>query len=73
MLPFTDWVLFVLFVRLGLLLCFLVHFSDFRSYVIKNAGTVPIKRRKDYDNQKVDNADAMGALIDTLGAGSCVW
>ncbi|KAF9956515.1 hypothetical protein BGZ70_009848 [Mortierella alpina] len=42
------------------------------NYVIKNAGTVPIKRRKDYDNQKVDNGDAMGALIDTLGAGSCV-
>ncbi|KAF9575181.1 hypothetical protein EC968_004117 [Mortierella alpina] len=42
------------------------------NYVIKNAGTVPIKRRKDYDNQKVDNTDAMGALIDTLGAGSCV-
>ncbi|KAF9396106.1 hypothetical protein CPC16_005030 [Podila verticillata] len=42
------------------------------NYVIKNAGTIPIKRRKDYDNQKVDNADAMGALIDSLGAGSCV-
>ncbi|KAG0207224.1 hypothetical protein BGX28_001494 [Mortierella sp. GBA30] len=42
------------------------------NYVIKSAGTVPIKRRKDYDNQKVDNADAMGALIDTLGAGNCV-
>lgn len=47
--------------------------SFFLSYVIKNAGTIPIKRRKDYDNQKVDNADAMGALIDSLGAGSCVW
>ncbi|KAF9307036.1 hypothetical protein BGZ74_000625 [Mortierella antarctica] len=42
------------------------------NYVIKSAGTIPIKRRKDYDNQKVDNADAMGALIDSLGAGSCV-
>ncbi|KAF9183078.1 hypothetical protein BGZ50_004450 [Haplosporangium sp. Z 11] len=42
------------------------------NYVIKNAGTVPIKRRKDYDNQKVDNTDAMGALIDCLGTGSCV-
>ncbi|KAI8599631.1 hypothetical protein EDD21DRAFT_307746 [Dissophora ornata] len=42
------------------------------SYVIKNAGTIPIKRRKDYDNQKVDNTDAMGALIDSLGTGSCV-
>ncbi|KAF9128643.1 hypothetical protein BGW39_004862 [Mortierella sp. 14UC] len=42
------------------------------NYVIKNAGTIPIKRRKDYDNQKVDNADAMGALIDSLGTGSCV-
>ncbi|KAF9319623.1 hypothetical protein BG003_008579 [Podila horticola] len=41
------------------------------NYVIKSAGTIPIKRRKDYDNQKVDNADAMGALIDSLGAGSC--
>ncbi|KAF9897777.1 hypothetical protein BX616_004995, partial [Lobosporangium transversale] len=34
--------------------------------------TIPIKRRKDYDNQKVDNTDAMGALIDSLGTGSCV-
>ncbi|KAG0094682.1 hypothetical protein BGZ93_006897 [Podila epicladia] len=42
------------------------------NYVIKSAGTIPIKRRKDYDNQKVDNVDAMGALIDSLGAGSCV-
>ncbi|KAG0377961.1 hypothetical protein BGX24_005050 [Mortierella sp. AD032] len=42
------------------------------NYVIKNAGTIPIKRRKDYDNQKVDNGDAMGALIDSLGTGSCV-
>ncbi|KAF9404278.1 hypothetical protein BGZ76_007018, partial [Entomortierella beljakovae] len=42
------------------------------NYVIKNAGTIPIKRRKDYDNQKVDNANAMGALIDSLGTGSCV-
>lgn len=47
--------------------------SFFLSYVIKSAGTIPIKRRKDYDNQKVDNADAMGALIDSLGAGNCVW
>ncbi|KAF9090676.1 hypothetical protein BGX29_011347 [Mortierella sp. GBA35] len=42
------------------------------NYVIKSAGTIPIKRRKDYDNQKVDNADAMSALIDSLGTGSCV-
>ncbi|KAI1317274.1 hypothetical protein EDD11_008762 [Mortierella claussenii] len=38
----------------------------------ENAGTIPIKRRKDYDNQRVDNTDAMGALIESLGAGSCV-
>ncbi|KAF9428033.1 hypothetical protein BGZ94_003558 [Podila epigama] len=43
------------------------------NYVIKNAGTIPIKRRKDYDGQKVDNAVVMSALIDSLGTGSCVW
>ncbi|KAF9112783.1 hypothetical protein BGX27_002828 [Mortierella sp. AM989] len=42
------------------------------NYVIKSAGTIPIKRRKDYDNQKVDNTESMGALIDSLGTGSCV-
>ncbi|KAF9294787.1 hypothetical protein BGZ88_003313 [Linnemannia elongata] len=42
------------------------------NYVIKSAGTIPIKRRKDYDNQKVDNANTMSALIDSLGTGSCV-
>ncbi|KAF9170437.1 hypothetical protein BGX21_008931 [Mortierella sp. AD011] len=42
------------------------------NYVIKSAGTVPIKRRKDYDNQKVDNTETMGALIESLGNGNCV-
>ncbi|GJJ76441.1 glycerol-3-phosphate O-acyltransferase / dihydroxyacetone phosphate acyltransferase [Entomortierella parvispora] len=42
------------------------------NYVIKSAGTIPIKRRKDYDNKKVDNAETMSALIDSLGTGSCV-
>ncbi|KAI7828266.1 hypothetical protein BC939DRAFT_394477 [Gamsiella multidivaricata] len=42
------------------------------NYVIKSAGTIPIKRRKDYENQKVDNTETMGALIDSLGTGSCV-
>ncbi|KAF9344993.1 hypothetical protein BGX26_003669 [Mortierella sp. AD094] len=42
------------------------------NYVIKSAGTIPIKRRKDYDNRKVDNTESMGALIESLGTGSCV-
>ncbi|KAF9357215.1 hypothetical protein BGX34_009501 [Mortierella sp. NVP85] len=42
------------------------------NYVIKNVGTVPIKRRKDYDNQKVDNTESMSLVIDSLGNGNCV-
>jgi hypothetical protein len=47
--------------------------SQPESYVIKNVGTVPIKRRKDYDNQKVDNTESMSLVIDSLGNGNCVW
>ncbi|KAG0005470.1 hypothetical protein BGZ65_011042 [Modicella reniformis] len=39
--------------------------------VIKSAGTLPIKRRKDYDNQKVDNTETLNILIDSIGTGSC--
>ncbi|KAF8975179.1 hypothetical protein BGZ46_009370, partial [Entomortierella lignicola] len=42
------------------------------NYIIKSAGTIPIKRRKDHDNQKVDNTESMNVLIDSLGTGSCV-
>ncbi|KAG0297205.1 hypothetical protein BGZ98_000666 [Dissophora globulifera] len=48
------------------------HKPGIFNYIIKSAGTIPIKRRKDYDNQTVDNTGAMSALTDSLGNGSCV-
>ncbi|KAF9168754.1 hypothetical protein DFQ26_000021 [Actinomortierella ambigua] len=41
-------------------------------YIIRNVGTVPIKRRKDYNGEKVDNSHSMDALTESLGTGSCV-
>lgn len=36
----------------------------FTSWLIESAGTVPIKRRKDYNNNEVDNSQAMDRLMD---------
>ncbi|KAF9970366.1 hypothetical protein BGZ73_006932 [Actinomortierella ambigua] len=48
------------------------HTPSIFGYLIRSVGTVPIKRRKDYNGQKVDNSVSMDALIESLGTGSCV-
>jgi glycerol-3-phosphate O-acyltransferase/dihydroxyacetone phosphate acyltransferase len=40
--------------------------KTFSSWLIENVGSVPIKRAKDYDGQKVDNSQVMGTLLDAL-------
>jgi glycerol-3-phosphate O-acyltransferase/dihydroxyacetone phosphate acyltransferase len=41
----------------------------FTSWLIESAGTVPIQRQKDYDqNMKVDNTQVMGKLMDVREA-----
>ncbi|PFH53782.1 hypothetical protein AMATHDRAFT_136834 [Amanita thiersii Skay4041] len=44
----------------------------FTSWLIESAGTVPIKRRKDYVDGGVDNTDAMLKLIEALEMGDAV-
>lgn len=44
----------------------------FTSWLIESAGTVPIKRRKDYNNNEVDNSQAMDRLMDALELGDAV-
>lgn len=39
----------------------------FTSWLIESAGTVPIKRRKDYVEGSVDNAEAMEKLMEVFG------
>jgi hypothetical protein len=42
----------------------------FTSWLIESAGTVPIKRRKDYpDQEEVDNTEAMSKLMDVCRRG----
>ncbi|KAG5457088.1 MAG: hypothetical protein BJ554DRAFT_2993 [Olpidium bornovanus] len=53
------------------------HFRRFTSsatdsILIRNVGTVPIKRRKDYGGQKVDNTESMKAIIECVEKGDCV-
>ncbi|KAG0235655.1 hypothetical protein BGW42_004894 [Actinomortierella wolfii] len=48
------------------------HKPSVFGYLIRSVGTVPIKRRKDYNGEKVDNSVSMDALIESLGTGSCV-
>lgn len=36
----------------------------FTSWLIESAGTLPIKRRKDFGDQEVDNSMIMADLID---------
>ena len=36
--------------------------KTFTSWLIESAGTVPIKRRKDYDEGSIDNVDNVEAM-----------
>lgn len=40
--------------------------KTFSSWLIESVGTVPLKRAKDYDGQKVDNSQVMHGLMDAL-------
>ncbi|KAF9241574.1 hypothetical protein BU15DRAFT_87158 [Melanogaster broomeanus] len=44
----------------------------FTSWLIESAGTVPIKRRKDFQGDSVDNTDVMDNLMLALEAGDAV-
>lgn len=45
----------------------------FTSWLIESAGTIPIKRRKDFqDGEAVDNNDAMLKLMEALEVGDAV-
>ncbi|KAG6920274.1 hypothetical protein DXG01_005043 [Tephrocybe rancida] len=46
--------------------------KTFTSWLIESAGTVPIKRRKDVEDGKVDNSDAMLKLVEALEIGDAV-
>lgn len=45
--------------------------KTFTSWLIESAGTVPIKRRKDYGNDAVDNSDAMQYLMEVQNSLDC--
>lgn len=51
----------------------------FTSWLIESAGTVPIKRRKDYADGTADNSEVMGKLMEVrrlvsyLSAGDVVY
>ncbi|KAJ6587163.1 hypothetical protein DFH09DRAFT_1142794 [Mycena vulgaris] len=44
----------------------------FTSWLIESAGTVPIKRRKDYVEGSVDNSDVMEKLMEALELGDAI-
>lgn len=44
----------------------------FTSWLIESAGTVPIKRRKDFNDEDVDNAEAMEELMKALELGDAI-
>ncbi|EPQ57013.1 hypothetical protein GLOTRDRAFT_120391 [Gloeophyllum trabeum ATCC 11539] len=46
--------------------------KTFTSWLIESAGTVPIKRRKDFGDQEVDNSMVMGNLMEALEKGDAV-
>lgn len=48
------------------------HRKTFTSWLIENAGTLPIKRPKDHLGIKVDNSIVFGKLIEALEAGDMV-
>ena len=41
--------------------------KTFTSWLIESAGTVPIKRRKDYGDREVDNSEVMQHLMEVSG------
>ncbi|OAX40111.1 hypothetical protein K503DRAFT_864905 [Rhizopogon vinicolor AM-OR11-026] len=44
----------------------------FTSWLVESAGTVPIKRRKDFNGNQVDNSQAMDKLMEALELGDAV-
>ncbi|KAG6830459.1 hypothetical protein H0H92_000612 [Tricholoma furcatifolium] len=44
----------------------------FTSWLIESAGTVPIQRRKDYQDGKIDNTEVMLKLVEALEMGDAV-
>ncbi|KIK91817.1 hypothetical protein PAXRUDRAFT_148660 [Paxillus rubicundulus Ve08.2h10] len=44
----------------------------FTSWLIESAGTVPIKRRKDFSDGSVDNTDVMDKLMEALEVGDAI-
>ncbi|OSC97413.1 hypothetical protein PYCCODRAFT_1454906 [Trametes coccinea BRFM310] len=46
--------------------------KTFTSWLIESAGTVPIKRRRDFENNAVDNSNAMQYLMEALELGDAV-
>lgn len=44
----------------------------FTSWLIESAGTVPIKRRKDFSDEDVDNTEVMGELMKALELGDAI-
>ncbi|TBU48620.1 hypothetical protein BD309DRAFT_949155 [Dichomitus squalens] len=46
--------------------------KTFTSWLIESAGTVPIKRRKDFGDQQVDNSNAMQFLVEAVELGDAV-
>ncbi|KAI0745657.1 hypothetical protein C8Q76DRAFT_704428 [Earliella scabrosa] len=46
--------------------------KTFTSWLIESAGTVPIQRRKDYENGEVDNTQVMQHLMEALELGDAV-
>ena len=46
--------------------------GTFTSWLIESAGTVPLKRAKDYPDGKVDNSEVMLKLMEALEAGDAV-
>ncbi|KAF9263377.1 hypothetical protein L218DRAFT_902476 [Marasmius fiardii PR-910] len=46
--------------------------KTFTSWLIESAGTVPIQRKKDFENQEVDNTEVMLGLVKALEVGDAV-
>ncbi|KAH7888706.1 hypothetical protein F5I97DRAFT_737160 [Phlebopus sp. FC_14] len=46
--------------------------KTFTSWLIESAGTVPIKRRRDFDNGQADNSEVMSKLMEALELGDAI-
>ncbi|OCH84678.1 hypothetical protein OBBRIDRAFT_785863 [Obba rivulosa] len=46
--------------------------KTFTSWLIESAGTIPLKRRKDFNNEEVDNTEVMLKLMQALEGGDAV-